>query len=184
MNKYSLHKEYSDILKSKPIFKNRFICILWLCVLVSCNDKQKSMQEIIKKTEKEQFNIPENYYASSIRIAYFDSISKAAPENQKDRFILQKAHALLYAGKTQEALVVLKNLQEKSNNGLLRYKLNSQEEELIGPLLALAYMRLGEQQNCIHHHKASASCIIPINPEGYHQVQEGSGKLFICIENY
>ena len=142
------------------------------------------MQEIIKSAEEELFNNPENIYASSLRIAHFDSLSKAAPENQKDRFILQKAHALLYAGKTQEAIVVLKSLREKSQNGLLRYKLNTWEEELIGPLLALAYLRLGEQQNCIHHHNASASCIIPIAPEGYHQMPEGSRNAIELYEGF
>ncbi|MUP46022.1 CRTAC1 family protein [Gramella sp. BOM4] len=132
------------------------------------------MSEILQSTTEELFDTPENHYASSLRIKYFDSLSRVAPENQKDQFILKKAHDLLYSGRTKEAIEVLKLLQQKSMDGLLRYKLSFKEEQQIERLLALAYMRLGEQQNCIHHNKASASCIIPIEPEGYHQVPEGS----------
>jgi len=40
-------------------------------------------------------------------------------------------------------------------------------------LLALAYLRLGEQQNCLLNH-TSASCIIPIAKAGQHSKKEGS----------
>jgi hypothetical protein len=39
--------------------------------------------------------------------------------------------------------------------------------------IALAYLRLGEQENCIHHH-AHASCILPIASPAVHQRQRGS----------
>ncbi|WP_051286185.1 FG-GAP-like repeat-containing protein [Salinimicrobium terrae] len=142
------------------------------------------MPEIINRTAEEQFYIPENIYASPLRIAYFDSLSRIAPQNQKERYNLKKADALLYAGRTKDAIEILERLWKESNMGTLRYQLEAFEEEKIGPKLALAYMRLGEQQNCIHHHKASASCIIPIDPEGYHQVPEGSRKAIQLFEEF
>lgn len=157
--------------------------LLFFLAFVSC-DKKETMPEIIQKTAKEQFYVPENIYASSLRIAYFDSLSKIAHENRKEGYNLKKADALLYAGKTKDAIEILEKLWQESNKGALRYKLEAFEEEKIGPLLALAYMRLGEQQNCIHHHSASASCIIPINPEGYHQAPEGSRKAISFFEEF
>ncbi|WP_051935779.1 CRTAC1 family protein [Salegentibacter sp. Hel_I_6] len=142
------------------------------------------MPELLKETADNQFFISDNIYASTVRIAYFDSLSKVGPENQKERYQLKKADVLLYAGRTKEAINILENLRKKSENGALRYKLEAYEEEKIGPQLALAYMRLGEQQNCIHHHDASASCIIPIKPEGYHQVPEGSRKAISLYEEF
>ncbi|GHA25677.1 hypothetical protein GCM10007103_03660 [Salinimicrobium marinum] len=142
------------------------------------------MPEIIEETSQEQFYIPENIYASAIRIVYFDSLSKIAPENQKERYNLQKADALLYAGRTKEAIEILERLWAASKKSALRYQLDANEEEKIGPLLAVAYMRLGEQQNCIHHHNASASCIVPIDPEGYHQAPEGSKKAIELYEHF
>ena len=100
------------------------------------------MADIIEKTAAEQFHTPENIYASTLRIAYFDSISKVAPANQKERYNLKKADALLYAGRTQEAIEILERLWEQSNKGRLRYQLEAFEEERIGPSLALAYIRL------------------------------------------
>jgi len=152
-------------------------------ILVSCDNK-KTMPEIIKKTAKDQFYIPENIYASSLRIAYFDSLSKIAPQNQKERYNLKKADALLYGGKTKDAIEILERLWEESNKGRLRYQLDSYEEEKIGPSLALAYMRLGEQQNCINHHNASASCIIPMDSKGFHQAPEGSRKAIGLYEEF
>lgn len=151
--------------------------------LLSCDEKQ-TMPEVLQKTAEEQFYIPENIYASSIRIAYFDSLSRTVPQNQRERYHLKKADALLYAGRTVEAIEILEDLWEKSNRSALRYELDAHEEEKIGPLLAVAYMRLGEQQNCIHHHNASASCIIPIDPEGYHQAPEGSRKAIALYEKF
>ncbi|MDT0646977.1 CRTAC1 family protein [Zunongwangia sp. F260] len=160
-----------------------YIPLLSFLLLISCNEKE-TMPELLQKTADNQFFVPDNIYASSVRAAYFDSISKVAPDNQKERYDLKKASALLYAGKTKDAIEILERLWKESNKGALRYKLEAFEEEKIGPLLALAYMRLGEQQNCIHHHDASASCIIPIDPEGYHQDPEGSRKAISLYEQF
>ncbi|MGB3848770.1 MAG: CRTAC1 family protein, partial [Tunicatimonas sp.] len=49
------------------------------------------------------------------------------------------------------------------------------QEERVREYLALAHLRLGEQQNCIHHH-ASSSCIIPISEEAQHHLPQGSTR--------
>jgi hypothetical protein len=49
-------------------------------------------------------------------------------------------------------------------------------------LLALSYLRLGEQQNCILNH-TSASCIIPIAKAGQHTNIEGSTEAIKLYEN-
>ena len=163
--------------------KYLFITVFSILVFVSCDNK-KTMPELLEDTAETQFFVPENIYASSVRAAYFDSIAQVAPKNQKDRYNLKRARALLYAGRTEEAITILENLKDASSGGLLLYKLEAHEEESIGPLLALAYMRLGEQQNCIHHHDASASCIIPINPKGFHQVPNGSRNAIKLYEEF
>ncbi len=157
--------------------------VLLLPFLFAC-ERNRSMPEIIEEKANEQFFITENIYASTLRIAYFDSLARIAPQIQKERYNLKKADALLYAGKTKDAIRILERLWKESSKGTLRYKLDFSEEQRIGPLLALAYMRLGEQQNCIHHHKASASCIIPIGSEGFHQVPEGSRQAIRLFEKF
>ena len=158
--------------------------LFFLLLITACSKKEPTMPEIIKKAADENFFVPENIYASSVRVAYFDSISKIVPENQKDRYNLKKAEDFLFAGKTKNAIEVLELLWKKSKDGHLKYNLDAHEEEKIGPLLALAYLRLGEQENCIHHHHASASCIIPISPDGYHHAPEGSTKAIAFFEEF
>ena len=158
--------------------------LLIILIITACSKKEPSMQDVLRKNAEEQFYVTDNIYLSSERAAYFDSISKRVPDNQKDRYILRKAEALLYGGKTKEAIIILDALLEKSKKGALRYTLDSHEELFIGPLLALAYIRLGEQENCLHHHDATGSCIIPINPKGYHHAQEGSRKAIMLYEDF
>ncbi len=78
------------------------------------------------------------------------------------------ARELLWAGRTDEALEILDALVEA-------VELEGREEAALDlrKLLALAYLRLGEQQNCIDQHSA-ASCLLPITQEGRHRVEAGS----------
>lgn len=161
------------------LLKHIFIFFL---IITSCVKKESTMPELLNKAAKNNFFTPESKYVSSLRVAYFDSLSKVGPSNQKDRYNLLKAESLLYGSKTKEAIEVLEMLRKKSNNGSLIYSLEAYEEQIIEPMLALAYLRLGEQENCIHHHDASASCIVPIKPNGFHHSPEGSSKAIILFE--
>ncbi|MGE5943900.1 MAG: FG-GAP-like repeat-containing protein [Flavobacteriales bacterium] len=159
--------------------------ILLLFIMISsCGKKEMTMPELIKKTAKEQFFAHKNFYAASLRVHYLDSVIKIAPENEKDRYNLMRGESLLNAGKSKEAIKALEALLEKSKKGLLRYTLSEDEENKISILLAISYMRLGEQENCIHHHDASASCIIPIAPNGYHHMPEGSRKAIALFKKF
>ena len=46
--------------------------------------------------------------------------------------------------------------------------------------LAIAYLRLGEQENCLRNHTTN-SCLLPIRDDGVHTLQEGSRR---AIEHY
>ena len=46
--------------------------------------------------------------------------------------------------------------------------------------LAIAYLRLGEQENCLRNHTTN-SCLLPIRGDGIHTLQEGSRR---AIEHY
>lgn len=157
-------------------------CMFFFLVITSCGKKEPTMPELLNKAAKDNFFIPEFIYVSSLRVAYFDSLSKVSPTNQKDRYNLLKAESLIYSSETKEAIEVLEMLRKKRSDGLLRYSLEAYEDESIDLLLALAYLRLGEQENCLHDHDASASCIIPIKPNGYHHSPEGSAKAIILFE--
>lgn len=73
---------------------------------------------------------------------------------------------LLYAGKTEAATIqfaeAVTMVQNQMNEG----------NKVLFELLALSYLRLGEQQNCIQQHNAE-SCILPIQGEGVYKFKSG-----------
>ena len=73
---------------------------------------------------------------------------------------------LLYTGKTEAATV-----QFAEAAGMVGNIMNQGNKPLF-ELLALSYMRLGEQQNCIQQHNAE-SCILPIQGQGVYQFKSG-----------
>lgn len=139
------------------------------------------MEVIVERSAQESFFVPENVYASSVRISHFDSLLKVAPEYEQMALKFQKAEAQLYGGQTEEAIQTLEELWHIHNTQLLIPGLSDYDEDRIDDLLALAYLRLGEQQNCIINHSA-ASCILPIQEAGFHQLPQGSTQAITYLE--
>ena len=81
------------------------------------------------------------------------------------------ASELLRAGESQAAVNTLEDLrtfcQEKS------IRLSAEAERQVTLLLAVSYLRLGEQENCAHMH-GQRSCIFPIKGSGIHGLPRGA----------
>ncbi|MGH7806239.1 MAG: FG-GAP-like repeat-containing protein [Candidatus Binatia bacterium] len=86
---------------------------------------------------------------------------------------------LLQAGRTQDSIDHLRKLEE----------LNVQNPKDFPPaflprlrrFLGVAYLRLGEEQNCVAHHNAD-SCLLPIREAGVHRHQEGARAAIAVYE--
>jgi len=78
---------------------------------------------------------------------------------------------LLSLGRTEEAIERFLEIRSifESAGGQVNPKLQRE----LGEQLAVAYLRLGEQENCIERHTAS-SCILPLDPEAQHRLERGS----------
>ncbi len=173
--------------------KNSFLLFLSFLSFLSCAD-HSSMEHHHQETAKSLGNgspAPET-------LAMIDSVQKAQNSVDPMKVMvmmskeraqllhqqmqssngLQKINAqvmygfeLLKAGDTENAITqfkeVLKTVEPLQIPGKEQTVLEMQK------LLALAYLRLGEQQNCILNH-TSASCIIPIAKAGQHAQKEGS----------
>ncbi|HMX39982.1 MAG TPA: hypothetical protein PKD78_06630, partial [Saprospiraceae bacterium] len=85
------------------------------------------------------------------------------------------AEQLLNAGKNEAATLELLNIIK-----VLGDKLDDQSK-IVYELLALSYMRLGEQQNCINTHTAE-SCILPIQGEGVYKMPSGPANALKVYE--
>lgn len=84
------------------------------------------------------------------------------------RYVL--AHERLAAGQTREAIGEIERL--KRDAGLTVDRLTPQTKSLFD-LDALAYLRLGEQENCIDNPAANV-CILPLHDAARHARQEGA----------
>jgi len=84
------------------------------------------------------------------------------------------AEQLLNAGQTEAAIEILKGITGDN------FSVMTEDNKLLFDMYALAYLRLGEQQNCIQNH-TSSSCIVPIALEGQHKLVDGSTR---AIEMY
>ncbi len=80
------------------------------------------------------------------------------------------AQELLHAGETQASIQFLDALIRKIQKSPSEY---NKEAKRFYDLLALAYLRYGEVQNCINNHN-EYSCILPLQKEGWHLDKTGS----------
>jgi hypothetical protein len=84
------------------------------------------------------------------------------------RFLL--AQERLYAGQTREAIAELERIQGEAGQALDR---GNPANKPFYDLLAVAWLRLGEQDNCQVNPSASV-CILPLDGEARHQLEEGA----------
>ena len=112
-----------------------------------------------------------------LNAARIDSLRQALARgpawSREVRLRLQLGEQLLRAGRTQEAIdewsLLQRQLAERKSPAPLRASWPVHER------LALAYLRLGEQQNCLHGHNTE-SCLVPISAAGVHVLAEGSRR--------
>jgi hypothetical protein len=87
----------------------------------------------------------------------------------------QLAIELLGAGNSEAAIKDLEALRTLSvqQQQAGRQPLPPVAEKQLGEWLGLAYLRLGEQQNCMQNH-GQKSCVFPIRGSGVHAIQRGA----------
>ncbi len=114
----------------------------------------------------------DNPYANAIRADHFKALANVASAlGDRIRYKFEAGRALLNAGRTEEAieeLTYVKNFFDARPGSVDRAT-----HRVIRRKLAVAYMRLGEQENCAENHSA-ASCILPIRGDGVHRIERGS----------
>ena len=112
-----------------------------------------------------------NPVANAERVARFRAVG--LPPDPASQIALQQtlARELLYAGENEEAITLFKALLSRIENE--NVLVSADVVERMQHDLAVAYLRLGEQQNCLVNPTAEA-CILPIRPAGYHAIQDGS----------
>ena len=155
------------------------IVVGWFLVLVACAEREQaaSTQRMAELLEDLAVNVDPaaHPYVNLDRVAYFraqvDHLrqSRAATNPRTREQILQArlslANELLQAGQSEQAVQEYRHLQTVVHHPRLRHSLQL--------LVGLAYLRLGEQENCVVQHNID-SCLMPIRNTGVHQIKRGS----------
>lgn len=135
------------------------------------NDK---MVQILEARYK-MYNVKNNPFSPEPEVAYYDSVVKKSYDGYFKLFNeLNKGNALLKLGKEAESVATLESVINK------KMAMDGRDSPESLKCLAIAYMRLGEKQNCVNNHNPE-SCVIPIGKKGIHTIQQGSQK---AIEVY
>lgn len=147
------------------MFRYIFILLPVLGLTISC--KESSHQQMIKILAEEG---KRNYSNSNVnspeaQLAECDSDLRTRTEQSDINFLnYVKASLLIKVGREQKATSIYQDLINRMNPAV--------SEQLL-PEAAIAFMRLGERDNCMLNHTAS-SCVFPIRKPGVHIDQTGS----------
>lgn len=148
--------------------------LLWLFVIssaiYSCKYFSDSNEEMIKilDARKSMYNVKDNPFAADAQVQYYDSIINGSYEGFFKLFNeLKKGEILLQLGKEAESVAILENVIRRKK------EIDGKDSPQSLKYLAIAYLRLGERQNCVNYHNPE-SCIMPIEKNGIHTVREGS----------
>jgi len=130
----------------------------------------QQMIDMLTGLRNKNFTI-ENPFSPEVKFKYVDSLLKK-PGNENNLFLLNARAALaLRTGKEDQAVQDYEDIASKEDFMNL---------SALMPDISIAYMRMGERNNCMLNHNGS-SCIFPIKDGGVHLIKTGSTK---AIETY
>ncbi|MBI5916796.1 MAG: VCBS repeat-containing protein [Bacteroidetes bacterium] len=110
---------------------------------------------------------PQNcYHLNSKKADFFLEQMSIVPQEQRPFAQFKYAEQLLYAGKIEAAIMQFQDVVNQIGDQL------NADTKLVYEMLAVSYMRLGEQQNCVEQ-TTSQSCIIPIQGTGIYKMKAG-----------
>ena len=124
---------------------------------------------------------PDNKFFGDSALKKLRSRLESVPAGGREEIILrsQLGSHELRLGNTEEAIVQLKSAYQLVAS--LKDEVPESVRRLITYDLAIAYLRLGENENCVNCH-TSESCLFPIQGSGVHVKREGSSQAVIYLE--
>ena len=151
------------------------ILLLFFIFLYGCNTKQKSddMRKELSSIYSEAMLSPKSYYhMNKARINWMKDKAQYLPRHKLMTHRFYLSQEFLRAGQSEEAISELESIL--SDIGSRTDKVNNSNKALIDEL-ALAYLRYGEQLNCIENHTGN-SCIMPIEGNAIQLNKESTEK--------
>lgn len=156
---------------------------LGLC-LVACGRKPAKSPGTIPETDStarmierlerisDSLDIQQNGFLNDRRAAYWKQWLAGNPDPMaKAQQLMPMVQDFIRANENKAALDLLNAV---SLQGIPDEATRITAQNELDMWKAMAWLRLGERQNCVSHH-TSESCILPIGSGGVHQNKEGSG---------
>lgn len=132
----------------------------------------QKMVKLLRKIQQRE-NPYVNIYLNQERASLYKKLAdEAKSEQEKWQYEFLYAKESLNAGNTWEAIQTFQEIVKNQGSALASLKINIRE---LYDLLGTAYLRLGEQENCLRFHNHQ-SCIMPIAVTAQHQWPVGSEK--------
>lgn len=161
---------------------SKLLLLLFLALAAGCGDQPPGTARMAKElaafAEQAEANPMPFYLLNSRRAEIMREQAGKYLGRDALQFRAMIAKELLQAGQTEaaiaELLQIMDELGEKPTIIAARNKQLFEE-------LAIAYLRLGEQQNCIDNHNEEA-CILPIAGAGVQARQEGTRQAIALYE--
>jgi tetratricopeptide (TPR) repeat protein len=125
------------------------------------------LEQIANRVDPKRANYLNEKRAELLR----GELARAAAPRERLRLRIELGDELLQAGRSEEAVEHL--LAARSEAAELEEAVREPVLARIGELLAISYLRLGEQENCLQHHTAD-SCLLPIRGGGVHARKRGA----------
>ena len=128
--------------------------------------------------ESSPFNNP---YLNERRVALIRGLP--TPPDERGRWALtgRLADELVWAGDTREALALYARMETVLDSVGSAWEDAEAMKARLDASLAIAWLRLGEQENCVANPTAAA-CVVPISEEGWHELEEGSRNAITYLE--
>ena len=153
-----------------------FVSGIWAAEVPTAGTRK--MGEVLAKL-REDANPTNNPYLNQRRAEMFArQIEAAKRESEPSVARLVNLHGfhgmeLMAAGRTEEAIRAFEEALKIHRSPTGVHFIGNRDESRLRMALAVAYLRLGEQENCVSNH-TTLSCILPIDKSATHRFQRGS----------
>ncbi len=178
--------------------KNYLLLVLFICIstLNACQDKKPTQQKEVKAVNQDSLfeellknehqmminelknlvingNSNKYYHWNLKKAAFLKSQIEIVPRENRTPTWFNYCLELLNGGNSELCIAEIENYFLSANQPY--EAIINESNKNIFELLALAYLRLGEQENCQANHNP-ASCIIPFQKNAFHSLKTGSTK--------
>ncbi len=141
--------------------------------------EKKDTKSLVIEAQSKLDPLSISYSLNAERAAEYLEESKTLTGIPKLNKLIKYSTEMLNSGETKPAIAMMESVIKETEQTNIDNK--AKAILAMNRMLAIAHIRLGEQENCIQKHNHE-SCIIPIQEDGIHTLTQGSGKAIAILK--